>query len=108
MKVDDEKLFILDNEIYKIFIGSWEDISAKIIIYNFHNPSHLSADKLFERISREYIGIKMKAIRDYVKKCESCNMSGTFRKKRKLTYVASKKIHEQLFMEIIDLKNIRK
>ncbi|KAG0437992.1 hypothetical protein DMUE_3368 [Dictyocoela muelleri] len=76
MKVEDDNLFILDRGIYKTYLGSYENIRAKVIIYNSHNPFHLSADKLYTKISQGYIGINRDMIREYVRKCEACNMAG--------------------------------
>ncbi|KAG0439816.1 Pro-Pol polyprotein [Dictyocoela muelleri] len=104
MKIEHNELAIKDGELLKIYIEPWESTRAKIIIYNYHLPSHLSADKLHSRISAEYIGISRDIVREYVKKCEACNMAGSFVKKQNLTYIIAHKTHERLFMDLIDLK----
>ncbi|KAG0438513.1 Retrovirus-related Pol polyprotein from transposon [Dictyocoela muelleri] len=104
MRLENDELKILDRGVYKIFIGQWEREKIGNIIYNEHIPSHICANKLFDKISKEYIGITRKNIREYVRKCEACNMASSFKNKGKLTYISTKKIHERLFMDIIDLR----
>ncbi|KAG0434552.1 hypothetical protein DMUE_5141 [Dictyocoela muelleri] len=106
MKTDGEELMILDNGFYNTYGGNWEMNRANNIIYNLHNPSHLSADKLHKKICNEYIGIKRDIIRDYVKKCEACNMAEPLKRKTYLTYINSRNIYKRLFLYIIDFKKI--
>ncbi|KAG0441690.1 SCAN domain-containing protein 3, partial [Dictyocoela muelleri] len=104
MKFEDRELKILDKCIFKIFIGLWEKTKIGIILYNQHNPSHICADKLFKKISEEYISIKREIVREYIQKCEACKMANSFKGSKRLTYITAHKIHERMFIDIIDLK----
>ncbi|KAG0437888.1 hypothetical protein DMUE_3426 [Dictyocoela muelleri] len=55
----------------------------------------------------EYYGIKRDAVREYVEKCEACNLASSFKTKGSFNYITVIKTHERLFMDIIDLKNMR-
>lgn len=72
MKTDSEYLMIIDDSIYKTYIGNWDMTRTRRIIYNSYTPLQLSADKLHGISYNEYIGIKRDIIRDNVKRCEAC------------------------------------
>ncbi|KAG0441450.1 SCAN domain-containing protein 3, partial [Dictyocoela muelleri] len=72
--------------------------------FKHYNHSHICADKLFKKISGEYICIKQEIAREYIQKCEACIMDNSFKGSKRLTYITAQKIHERLFLDIIDLK----
>ncbi|KAG0436581.1 hypothetical protein DMUE_4147 [Dictyocoela muelleri] len=58
MIYEKDELKIFENGNYKIFIGDWEKIKKGIILFNYHQPSHICADKMFINIFNEYYCIK--------------------------------------------------
>ncbi|KAG0422859.1 hypothetical protein DMUE_6177 [Dictyocoela muelleri] len=77
-----------------------------IILYIQHNHYHICVDKLFKKISEEYIGIKREIVREYIQKCEAFKMNNSFKGLKRLSYITAQKIHERLFLDIIDLKKM--
>ncbi|KAG0441867.1 hypothetical protein DMUE_0734 [Dictyocoela muelleri] len=90
MIYEKDKLKTFDNGNYKIFISDWK--KKGIILFNYHQPSHICADKMFINIFNEYYKIKRDSVREYVEKCKACNLASSFKTKDVSNYISAIKI----------------
>ncbi|KAG0441233.1 hypothetical protein DMUE_1204 [Dictyocoela muelleri] len=70
-------------------------------------PGHISADKIYQKLSSDYIGIRRGGVIKYVDKCETCKMTGSLKIKHNYTYILARKSHARLFLDIVYLSQYK-
>ncbi|KAG0433864.1 hypothetical protein DMUE_5373 [Dictyocoela muelleri] len=68
---------------------------------------NISAEKIYQKLSSDYIGIRRNDVRKYVDKCEACKMTSSHKIKHYYHYILSRKHHEGLFLDIVDLSQYK-
>ncbi|KAF7686065.1 hypothetical protein CDIK_3186 [Cucumispora dikerogammari] len=65
--------FVNEGDVLKRYFCAHEIEDAESIIKSKHLQGHVGLNKLSKTIARDYSGISIKNIKDYIKRCLECN-----------------------------------
>ncbi|KAG0441237.1 hypothetical protein DMUE_1199 [Dictyocoela muelleri] len=82
-------------------------MKRNILIYLTHMPAHISADKIYQKLSSDYIGIQRDDVRKFLDKCEAYKKAGSLKMKQNYQYILARKPNERLFLDIVDLSQYK-